>query len=145
MKTKKNPGLKNLGLSRDVAEGQGLVVTGRGVRIVVRAWRRSRLVRLAVSAPAELAIGTTQRIEEEEGLLPGELRGGLVTPRPGRGEEPIDAILGRIMVTAVLLRDAALKAGRMEAIDSIEALRRENCELRQQVENLRGRLFSEVR
>ncbi len=69
---------KNLGLCRTLDEGGGVAVSGRGARIVVRAWRKGGKVCVAVSAPEDLAIQPAERIEEEEGLLPGELRGGTI-------------------------------------------------------------------
>jgi len=84
MKTKRMDKLGaslRLGLSRSIDPGQGIAITGRGVRTVVRAWRKHGKILIATSAPDCLAIWPAERVEEEEGLLPGELRGGLVEER----------------------------------------------------------------
>jgi hypothetical protein len=60
-------------LVRTCKSGQGLVMTGPQGRIVVRVLReRGGRMRLAATAPADVAIATTEAIEEEEAVARAE-------------------------------------------------------------------------
>jgi len=75
------------GLTRGVSHGRGVAITVRGVRIVVRYWRKGTNDRLTVSAPDEAAIHTTEHAAQELGILPGELRGGIIEEHGAGSEE----------------------------------------------------------